>query len=63
MNQSQVVNNSEKYHNHAPDIAKIEARKAVQNLKITAKHTELNTQAVLGAVSLQVTIMNIIFIY
>jgi len=44
-------------NNHTPDVAKIEARKAMQFLKTTAKHTELITQAVLGAVSLQVNII------
>lgn len=53
----QIISESEKEHNHVPDIAKIEARKAVQFLKTTAKHTELSTQAVLGAVSLQVNII------
>uniref|UniRef100_A0A2S2P015 FLYWCH-type domain-containing protein n=1 Tax=Schizaphis graminum TaxID=13262 RepID=A0A2S2P015_SCHGA len=53
----QIIHESEKEHNHTPDIAKIEARKAMQFLKTTAKHTELSTQAVLGAVSLQVNII------
>ncbi len=53
----QIINESEKDNNHVPDIAKIEARKAVQFLKTTAKHTELSTQAVLGTVSLQVNII------
>ncbi|VVC30795.1 Zinc finger, FLYWCH-type [Cinara cedri] len=51
----QIINESKKEHNYRPDISKIEARKAVQFLKTTAKHIELSTQAVLGAVSLQVT--------
>lgn len=54
----QIINDSEKYHNHTLNITKIEARKAVKTLKTTAKHTEFNTQAVLEQVSLQVTIIN-----
>jgi len=53
----QIIHESEKEHNHTPDIAEIEVRKAIQFLKTTAKHTELSTQAVLGAVSLQVNII------
>ncbi|CAI6355490.1 unnamed protein product [Macrosiphum euphorbiae] len=51
----QIIHESEKEHNHTPDIAKNEARIGMQFLKTTAKHTELSTQVVLGAVSLQVT--------
>jgi len=39
----QIIHESKKEHNHTPDIAKIEARKAMQFLKTTAKHTELST--------------------
>lgn len=49
-------------HNHRSDISKTEAKKAMQALKSTAKCTELSTRAVLGAVSLQVTIIINIYI-
>jgi hypothetical protein len=54
---SQIIKESEKEHNHTPDISKIEARKTMQFLKSTAKHTELSTQAVLGVVSFLVNII------
>lgn len=49
----QIVNNSEKYHNHRFNISSIEVRKFVQTLKTTAKHSELISYMILGAVSLQ----------
>jgi len=57
LNGSQIINESEKQHNHTPNIAKIKAKKAMQFLKTTAKHTELSIQRVLSAVSLQVNII------
>lgn len=41
-------------HVHFPDIAKIEAKRAMENLKELAKKTELSTQSVVATVASEV---------
>jgi len=65
----EVVLHTTDYNNHVPDMGKIEAKKAIQKLKETAKNTQLTTHCVVGTITSEVNFIthfynhNFIFLF
>jgi len=65
----EVVLHTTDHNNHVPDMGKIEAKKAIQKLKETAKNTQLTTHCVVATITSEVNFIthfynhNIIFLF